>query len=144
MARPRERAVSAVLGAARRPLALARNVRASALADGVAGLRLARRGGGVCLLEGTAAADRGGVPPRGLWNAARRRPLLSMGRGASGSAARKFRFPIQRSRSGRIASGGSERLGRRGSRRQRMGVDVERFRALSRIRANALLSGLLD
>src|SRR5436305_369225 len=80
---------AALLGSARRTLVLARNVRARAAADFVAGLRHARGGGGVRELARDAAAERGGVSPRGLRHALGRGEEPPVGRGAAGRIARQ-------------------------------------------------------
>ena len=125
---------SAVLGARRRRLVLARHVRAAAAAAGVAGLRQPGRGVGVRALARRAPADRSGVPARGVRVAGRRAPA-SVGSGRADR--RRTASSISRAgiRSRPAASSGRERVGRRGSRRQRLGMDEHAVRAVSRASA---------
>ena len=57
--------------------------------------------------------------------------------------ARRLRFLQLGSRAGRQPSGGRERLGRRGSRRQRLGMDEHAVRAVSRVSRDGVVSGVL-
>ena len=79
LARDARRAAPALLGAPPRRLVLAGDVGPDSAADGLAGLRVARRGLGVRAMERAAAADGGGVSPRGLRNAGGRRARASRG-----------------------------------------------------------------
>ena len=69
----------ALLGAARRAVALARHVRSPAAAARVARVRESCRGGGVCALARRPADDRGGVSPCGVRNTRRAGAGAAMG-----------------------------------------------------------------
>ena len=104
-------------------------------AAGVAGVRQLCRSRGVRALARSAPADRGRVSPRRIRDAVRRRAIVSVGRGGAGSDARQLRFRELGTGARRLASRRRERVGCSRSRRQRMGVDVDGVRSVSRIRA---------
>src|SRR5262249_5995958 len=66
-----------------------------------------------------------------------------LGRRPGGRAPRQLPLPRPSAAAGRLASGRGERLGRPRARRQRLGVDGHRLRALPRLCAAAALPGLL-
>ena len=88
-------------------MALARDVRADSPAAGLAGVRLARRGGRLRAVEGRAPADRGRVPPRGLRDARRARSGPTPGarnrptrRAATSTSSARIPFRSARARRG--------------------------------------------
>ena len=140
MARGRAGRPSGVLGRRRSGsgadgVGLARHVRGHSAAARVAGLRQPGGGCGVRALEGTPAADRGRVSSRRVRQPRWRGARVPVGRRAAAAGARQFRFPVVGAGAGRRASGGRERVGRARSRRQRLGVDRQRVRAVPRLRA---------
>ena len=124
-------------------MALARDVREPAAAAGLAGLREPGRSLRVCPLERAPAADGGRVSPRRVRHARRRRAPIPVGRRGAGSEPRQLRFRRLGAGAGGLAARGRQRLGRARSRRQRLGVDVDGLRAVRRVCADAVLSGIL-
>ena len=121
---------------------LARHVRSRAAAARVAGLRQPRRSVGVRALARRAAADRGGVPARRL-RLARRRARPSLGRRRPDATHGVFDFTSWDPEAGRAAILGRERLGRRGSGRQRLGMDEHGVRPVPRLSGDGVISRVL-
>ena len=98
-----------------------------AAAAGVAGLRQPRRGDGVRALARRAAADRSRVPARGVRHARRGRARATRGASAAPTPTHGvFDFTSWDPEPAGSHPAGRERLGRRRSRRQRLGVDLAR------------------
>ena len=114
---------SAVLGARRRSLVLARHVRSVPLPLVVAGVREPGRSHGVCAVARRAAADRSRISARRL-----RHPSAASGR-IRGATTRRhaahgvFDFASWDPQPAGSHPAGAQRVGRRRSRRQRLGVD---------------------
>ena len=108
----------------------------------VAGVRQPRRGVGVRAVARRAAADRSRVPARRV-RVAGGRAASSLGRRRADAGAGRVRFHELGSRARRQSSGRRERVGRRRSRRQRLGVDEHDVRAVSRLPRDGVVSGVL-
>src|SRR5438034_186241 len=92
----------------------------------------------------TQTSDGSAVSSRCIWNARRRiGAQLSLGRRGAGRVQRKLQFQIVGTFAGGLASRGRQRIWCSRSCRQRLGVDEDGIRAVSRIHAHAVLSGLL-
>ena len=105
---------------------LARHVRTRSAAARVAGVRQPCGGRGVCAVARRAPHDRSRVPARGIRGPVRARPMANgdtRGETRPVGRARRIRFFELGSRACRQSSRGTKRLGRRRSRRQRLGMD---------------------
>src|SRR5262245_50186993 len=88
-------------------------------------------------------ADRSGVSARRLRRARPARAQASVGRCRAVRRTRRLRFLELGSRACRQPSRRGERVGHRGSRRQRLGVDEHGVRAVRRLPCDGIVSGIL-
>src|SRR5262245_9021068 len=133
----------AVLELSRRTVVVARDVSGIPAPGVMAGLRQPERSVGLRTMEGQAAADRGGVLSCGVRHAGRTRARVSLGLRSAKRAPWTFRLRWMGAATGRTASRGPERMGRRRSRGQRMGVDVDGVYAATRFQADGVVSRIL-
>ena len=119
----------------------AEHVRRTPVARVLAGLRESCRSVRVRQLEGTNAANRSPIPPRGVRHVWRGGTIVPVGRGAADIGARKFRFRALGPHAGRFLSEWRQRIRRFRPFRERLGVDIDRIRTAARLRALSLLPG---